>query len=134
MLGDTAVAVHPEDPRYTHLAGKTLRHPFLDRRLRVIADTFVERDFGTGAVKITPGHDPNDYECGKRNSLDFITIFTDEGLIAPGCGQFSGMKRFEAREAVQAELEKLGLYRDTKVFFTHQCRGSGQIFLPDLDP
>ncbi len=115
MLGDTAVAVHPEDPRYTHLVGKQLRHPFLDRRLRVIADTFVERDFGTGAVKITPGHDPNDYECGKRNGLDFITIFTDEGLIAPGCGKFSGMKRFEARKAVQAELEQLGLYRETKV-------------------
>ncbi len=115
MLGDTAVAVHPEDPRYTHLVGKLLRHPFLERRLRVIADTFVERDFGTGAVKITPGHDPNDYECGKRNGLDFITIFTDEGLIAPGCGKFSGMKRFEARKAVQAELEQLGLYRETKV-------------------
>jgi valyl-tRNA synthetase len=115
MLGDTAVAVHPEDPRYTHLVGKQLRHPFLNRRLPIIADTFVERDFGTGAVKITPAHDPNDYECGKRNNLDFITIFTDDGLIAPGCGQFSGMKRFEARKAVQAELEKLGLYKETKV-------------------
>ena len=124
MLGDTAVAVHPEDPRYTHLHGKLLRHPFLDRRLPVIADTFVERDFGTGAVKITPGHDPNDYECGKRNKLDFITIFTDEGLIVQGCGQFSGMKRFEARKAVQAELEKLGLYRETKVktWWSKVCR------------
>ena len=115
MLGDTAVAVHPEDPRYKHLHGKHVVHPFTDRRLPIIQDTFVERDFGTGAVKITPAHDPNDYECGKRNNLKFITIFTDEGEVSAGCGKFSGMKRFEARTAVQEELTKLGLYRETKV-------------------
>jgi len=115
MLGDTAVAVHPEDPRYKHLHGKFVTHPFVDRKLPIIADTFVERDFGTGAVKITPAHDPNDYECGKRNDLKFITIFTDEGEVSPGCGRFSGMKRFDARKAVQEDLSKLGLYRETKV-------------------
>ena len=115
MLGDTAVAVHPEDPRYTHLHGKFVKHPFVDRRLPIIQDTFVERDFGTGAVKITPAHDPNDYECGKRNNLKFITIFTDEGEVSAGCAQFSGMKRFDARRAVQEELTKLGLYKETKV-------------------
>ena len=77
MLGDTAVAVHPEDTRYKNLVGKSVIHPFSDRKLPIIADTFVEREFGTGAVKITPAHDPNDYECGKRNNLQFITIFTD---------------------------------------------------------
>ena len=114
MLGDTAVAVHPEDPRYKHLHGKYVVHPFVDRKLPIIQDTFVERDFGTGAVKITPAHDPNDYEAGKRNNLKFINIFTDDGELTPGCGKFSGMKRFDARKAVQEELDKLGLYRETK--------------------
>jgi valyl-tRNA synthetase len=93
-----------------------VKHPFITgRRLPIIQDTFVEREFGTGAVKITPAHDPNDYECGKRNNLEFINIFTDEGIVTDGCGLFSGMKRFEARKAVQQELTKLGLYRETKV-------------------
>ena len=93
-----------------------MTHPFIEgRRLPIVQDTFVERDFGTGAVKITPAHDPNDYECGKRNDLKFINIFTDDGLVAEGCGVFSGMKRFDARKAVQEELTKLGLYRETKV-------------------
>ena len=90
MLGDTGVAVHPEDDRYKHLVGKHVLHPFLDRKIPIVADTFVERDFGTGAVKITPSHDPNDYECGKRNNLPFINIFTDDGNVADNCGQFSG--------------------------------------------
>ena len=77
MLGDTGVAVHPEDPRYSHLKGKSVVHPFFpNRSIPIIFDDFVEKDFGTGAVKITPAHDPNDYECGKRNNLEFITIFT----------------------------------------------------------
>jgi len=114
MLGDTGVAVHPEDPRYKHLVGKMVIHPFVDRKLPIIADDFVERDFGTGAVKITPGHDPNDYDCGKRNNLPVLNIFTDEGIVASGCGQFSGMKRFDARKAVLEELTNKGLYRETK--------------------
>jgi len=136
MLGDTAVAVHPEDPRYKHLHGKHVVHPFTDRRLPIIQDTFVERDFGTGAVKITPAHDPNDYECGKRNNLKFITIFTDEGEVSAGCGKFSGMKRFEARTAVQEELTKLGLYRETKdnPMVVPVCSRSKDIVEPIIKP
>ena len=82
MLGDVAVAVHPEDARYQEWVGKELIHPFVaERKIFVVADTFVEKDFGTGAVKITPAHDPNDYECGKRHDLEFINLFTDEGKI-----------------------------------------------------
>ena len=90
MLGDTAVAVHPEDKRYAHLKGKFVVHPFCtDRKMPIVFDDFVEKDFGTGAVKITPAHDANDYECGKRNNLKFITIFTDEGNVSDGLGEFS---------------------------------------------
>ena len=80
----------------------------------IVFDDFVEKDFGTGAVKITPAHDPNDYECGKRNKLDFITIFTDDGKISQNCGDFANMPRFEARKAVLETLDKKGLYRGTK--------------------
>ena len=76
--------------RYQKYKGKFVLHPFIkDRRMPIIFDDFVERDFGTGAVKITPAHDPNDYECGKRNNLPFVTIFTDNGFISGGCAQFS---------------------------------------------
>lgn len=88
MLGDTAVAVHPEDPRYKHLHGKLVMHPFCDRKLPIVADDFVERDFGTGAVKITPAHDPNDYEVGLRHQLPFITIFDEDGNIVGDYGKF----------------------------------------------
>jgi len=136
MLGDTAVAVHPEDPRYKNLVGKNVIHPFSDRKLPIIADTFVEREFGTGAVKITPAHDPNDYECGKRNNLPFITIFTDEGIVSPGCGKFSGMKRFDARKEVLAALEEKGLYRETKdnPMVVPVCSRSKDIVEPIIKP
>lgn len=114
MLGDTAVAVHPNDERYKHFIGKKLVHPFCKRRLPVIADSYVEMDFGTGAVKITPAHDQNDYEMGKRHDLPFITIFDDDGNIIGDCGAFVGMKRFDCRREIIKELEKLKLYRDTK--------------------
>jgi len=114
MLGDTAVAVHPEDERYKHLHGKFVTHPFVDRKMPILCDDFVERDFGTGAVKITPAHDPNDYEVGKRHDLPFLTIFTGEGMISEGYGQFTGMPRFEARKAVLAGLKEAGLYIETK--------------------
>ena len=114
MLGDTGVAVHPEDPRYSHLKGKSVVHPFFpNRSIPIIFDDFVEKDFGTGAMKITPSHDPKDYECGKRNNLEFITIFTDDGKVSDNCGEFSGMPRFEARKKVLEALEKKGLYRGT---------------------
>ncbi|KAJ9598284.1 hypothetical protein L9F63_011024 [Diploptera punctata] len=113
MLGDTAVAVHPGDTRYKHLHGKFVIHPFCDRKLPIVCDEFVDREFGTGAVKITPAHDPNDYEVGKRHKLPFITILTDDGFITEGYGKFSGMKRFLARKAVLEALKEKGFYRDT---------------------
>lgn len=113
MLGDTAVAVHPKDDRYKHLHGKFVQHPFCNRRLPIVCDDFVEMGFGTGAVKITPAHDPNDYEVGKRHQLPFITIFTDDGFICGDYGEFTGMKRFDARKAVLAALQAKGLYKET---------------------
>lgn len=114
MLGDTAVAVHPEDPRYTHLHGCHVLHPFCERRLPIVCDTFVDREFGTGAVKITPAHDHNDYEVGQRHSLPFINIISDEGLISGEGGEFAGMRRFDARRAVLEALRQRGLYRGTR--------------------
>lgn len=89
MLGDTAVAVHPADERYKHLHGKYVVHPFCNRKLPIVADEFVEKEFGTGAVKITPAHDPNDFEVGKRHNLPFITILDDNGIIQQGYGKFT---------------------------------------------
>ncbi|RCN40666.1 valine--tRNA ligase [Ancylostoma caninum] len=114
MLGDTAVAVHPEDPRYQHLIGKVCVHPFVDRELPIVPDSFVDREFGTGAVKITPAHDHNDYEVGQRHNLPFITCIDDDGNISPGCGEFSGMRRFDARKAVIEALKERGLYRGSE--------------------
>ncbi|EFN82871.1 valine--tRNA ligase [Harpegnathos saltator] len=114
MLGDTAVAVHPKDSRYAHYIGKYILHPFCDRRIPILADKFVDMEFGTGAVKITPAHDPNDYEVGKRHDLPFINIFNDDGCIIGDYGKFTGMKRFEARVAILEELTKRNLLIDVK--------------------
>ena len=101
-----------------------------------MCDDFVERDFGTGAVKITPAHDPNDYECGKRNNLPFVTIFTDEGNVSDGCAQFSGMPRFEARRAVLNALDKAGLFREKKPnpMVVPVCSRSKDIVEPLIKP
>ncbi|KAL2514378.1 Valine--tRNA ligase [Forsythia ovata] len=115
MLGDTAIAIHPEDPRYIHLHGKYAIHPFNGRKLPIVCDSvLVDMNFGTGAVKITPAHDPNDFEVGKRHNLDFINIFTDDGKINSNGGEFVGMPRFEARVAVNEALKEKGLYRGDK--------------------
>ncbi|KAL4595270.1 hypothetical protein ACB092_12G079300 [Castanea dentata] len=116
MLGDTAIAIHPDDPRYKHLHGKFAIHPFNGRKLPIVCDAIlVDPKFGTGAVKITPAHDPNDFEVGKRHNLEFINIFTDDGKInTDGGPEFSGMPRFNAREAVTEALQKKGLYRGAK--------------------
>ncbi|KAK9500425.1 hypothetical protein O3M35_001693 [Rhynocoris fuscipes] len=114
MLGDTAVAVHPNDERYKHLHGCKLVHPFCNRTIPLVTDEFVDMTFGTGAVKITPAHDHNDYEVGVRHKLPFLTIIDDDGNITGDCGKFTGMKRFDARKAVTAALKELGLYRETK--------------------
>ena len=108
MLGDTAVAVHPEDERYKHLVGKTLILPIVHREIPIVADEYVEMDFGTGCVKITPAHDPNDFEVGLRHNLPVIDTFTDDAHIAEGYGKYSGMDRFEARKAIVADLEAEG--------------------------
>ncbi|XP_033121226.1 valine--tRNA ligase-like isoform X2 [Anneissia japonica] len=114
MLGDTAVAVHPEDQRYKQLQGKNVIHPFRNEPIPIIADDFVDMNFGTGAVKITPAHDPNDYDCGKRNNLPFLQMIDDEGYITDVGKQFKGMKRFLARTAVLEALKEKNLYRGTK--------------------
>ena len=109
MLGDTAVAVHPEDERYTHLVGKMLILPLVDREIPVIADEYVERDFGTGCVKITPAHDPNDFEVGKRHDLPVIKMMNDDATInSEFGGKYAGMDRYEARRAIVADLEAGG--------------------------
>ncbi|CAN6705650.1 unnamed protein product [Malus baccata var. baccata] len=115
MLGDTAIAVHPNDERYRHLHGKHAIHPFNGRRIRIICDAIlVDPEFGTGAVKITPAHDPNDFDVGRRHNLEFINIFTDDGKINQDGGEFAGMPRFKAREAVTEALKKKGLFKDAK--------------------
>ena len=107
MLGDTAVAVHPDDPRYTHLIGKTVELPLTGRRIPVIADDHVDPAFGTGAVKVTPAHDPNDFEIGRRHDLPSLTIMDEHGVITAH-GPFEGLDRFEARPAVVAALREEG--------------------------
>jgi valyl-tRNA synthetase len=115
MLGDTAVAVHPDDARYTHLHGKKLRHPFVDREVPVITDAvLVDMKFRTGAVKVTPAHDFNDFATGKRHSLEEISILNPDGTLNDNGGEFRGMERFLARKAVKKRLTELGLARGSK--------------------
>ncbi len=109
MLGDTAVAVHPEDQRYRHLAGKRVVLPLMNREIPVIADTFVDREFGTGAVKVTPAHDPNDFEAGKRHHLPQIDVLTAEAKMSEAAGRYAGLDRFEARKRIVEDLRGLGL-------------------------
>ena len=109
MLGDTAVAIHPEDERYAHLIGKSVMLPLMNRVIPVVTDTYVDREFGTGVVKITPAHDPNDFEVGKRHNLPEINIMNDDATINANGGRFAGMERYEARKAIVKELEDLGL-------------------------
>ena len=109
MLGDTGVAVHPDDERYRDLIGKTVVLPLMDREIPVVADDAVDPEFGTGAVKVTPAHDPNDYEIGQRHGLEAIDVMTDDARINTSGGRYAGMDRFEAREAVKRDLDALGL-------------------------
>ncbi|TPX44803.1 valine---tRNA ligase [Synchytrium endobioticum] len=136
MLGDTAIAVNPTDERYKHLVGKHAIHPFNSRKLPIIADNYVEKDFGTGAVKITPAHDINDYQIGKRHNLDFINIFTDVGKVNQNGAPFTGLQRFDARVAVLDALKEKGLYIDTKPnkMVLPICGRSGNVIEPLLKP
>lgn len=109
MLGDTAVAVHPEDERYQHLIGKKVILPLMNKEIPVLADSYVDKEFGTGVVKITPAHDPNDFEVGKRHNLQEINIMNDDATINQNGGKYASMDRYAARKLIVKELDKLGL-------------------------
>ncbi|MBQ7288970.1 MAG: valine--tRNA ligase [Clostridia bacterium] len=108
LLGDTAVAVHPDDERYKDLVGKTVRLPLVDREIPIVADSYVEMDFGTGVVKITPAHDPNDFEVGLRHDLPILNVMTDDAKITDEYPKYAGMDRYAARKAIVADLEAGG--------------------------
>ena len=118
MLGDTGVAVNPADERYTDLVGKKVILPIMNREIPVVADDYVEMDFGTGAVKMTPAHDPNDFEVAQRHNLEIITVTNDDGTMNENAGKYNGMDPMECRKAVLEELEKLGLLVKTEDY-TH---------------
>ena len=115
MLGDTAVAVHPEDERYKHLIGKMLILPIIGREIPIIADEYVEKEFGSGAVKITPAHDPNDFEVGLRHDLPQIVVMDESGTMNANAGPYQGLDRFECRKQIVADLKEQGVL--------HQNRG-----------
>ena len=108
MLGDTGVAVHPDDPRYRELVGKKCLLPLVGREMPIVADEYVDLEFGTGCVKMTPAHDPNDFEVGLRHSLDTIRVLDDHGRVVEGYGKYSGLDRYEARKLIVADLEEQG--------------------------
>ena len=135
MLGDTAVAVHPNDERYLHLIGKSVQLPLCDREIPIIADEYVDPEFGTGCVKITPAHDFNDYEVGKRHDLEIINIFTDDALVNENAPEtYRGMDRFEARASIVDQLEALGLLERIEAHKLKIPRGdrSGVVIEPYL--
>ncbi|MDD5281673.1 MAG: valine--tRNA ligase [Candidatus Omnitrophica bacterium] len=114
MLGDTAVAVNPKDKRYKEYIGKILTLPLVNREIKVIADSVVDMQFGSGAVKVTPAHDPNDYLLGKKHNLEFINVMTPDGKMNSSAGKFCGLDRFKAREAVLEDLNSIGLLEKTQ--------------------
>ncbi|MBN1623527.1 MAG: valine--tRNA ligase [Clostridia bacterium] len=114
MLGDTAIAVNPADERYMHLVGKTVILPLMNREIPIVADEYVEMDFGTGMVKVTPAHDPNDFEIGERHNLQIIKVISDDATMGEAAGKFAGLDRYEARKQIIRELEELGLLIKTE--------------------
>ncbi|KAM3438910.1 hypothetical protein MY4824_002980 [Beauveria thailandica] len=137
MLGDTGIAVHPKDTRYTHLVGKNAVHPFIpNRKLPIVADEYVEMDFGTGAVKLTPAHDANDFALGQRHKLEFINILNDDGLMNENAGPFKGQKRFDVRYSIQDALKEKGLYVDKKdnAMKVPMCSKSKDVIEPLMKP
>ncbi len=134
MLGDTAVAVHPDDERYRHLVGTTVELPLTGRRIPIVADAYVDPSFGTGAVKVTPAHDPNDFEIGQRHNLPNLTVMDERGIITAH-GPFLGLDRFEARPAVVAALRAQGLIVAEKRPYLHavgHCERCGTVVEPRL--
>jgi len=136
MLGDTGIAVNPTDERWKTFVGKKAKHPFLDRLLPIFADEEVLKDFGTGAVKITPAHDPNDFKMGKRHQLDFINILNDNGTFNHNAGRYDGVKRFDARYKIVHDLKEKGLYVDWKdnPMKVPRCQKSKDIIEPLMKP
>ncbi|KAJ1723078.1 valine--tRNA ligase [Coemansia erecta] len=137
MLGDTAIAVHPDDARYKHLHGKYVVHPFVDRRIPIIADAEgVDMEFGTGAVKITPAHDHNDYQMGKRQNLEFINLLNEDGTYNNNAGPYNGMPRFHVRKQIVEDLKAKGLYVDTteNPMTVPICEKSKDIIEPMIKP
>lgn len=126
-FGDTAVMVNPADERYKNLIGKKVVLPLIGREIEIIADEYVDMSFGTGAVKVTPAHDTNDYEVGKRHELEFITVFDEKGILNEQCGKFGGLERLAARDQIVAELERLGFIEkiedyENQVGYCYRCK------------
>ncbi|MDN7240336.1 valine--tRNA ligase [Planococcus sp. N028] len=109
MLGDTAVAVHPKDERYKHLIGKTVTLPIIGREMEIVADDYVDMEFGSGAVKITPAHDPNDFEIGNRHNLERVLVMHEDGTMNENAGKYEGMDRFECRKEIVKDLQEMGV-------------------------
>jgi len=114
LLGDTAIAVNPNDERYQKYIGKTVTVPIVNRQIPIIADNYVEMDFGTGVVKITPAHDPNDFEVGKRHNLDIINIMNNDGTLNENAGSYQGLDRYEARKKIIEEFKEMGLFTQAR--------------------
>ncbi len=134
MLGDTAVAMNPEDERYRHLRGKFCLLPLQNRRIPIIEDGYVKKEFGSGLVKVTPGHDPNDYQMGLRHNLEMINILHPDGTLNENAGAYAGMDRFAGRKKVVEDLAALGLIEKTEAY-THSvghCYRSGDVVEPML--
>ncbi|XP_018564087.1 valine--tRNA ligase-like [Anoplophora glabripennis] len=129
MLGDVAVAVHPEDQRHSGFVGRYLWHPFRKEAIPVISDPFVDREFGTGAVKITPAHDQTDFEVAKRHGLKHLQVIDETGNLTAACGDFSGLRRFDARDVVMTQLDNLGLLRGRQhhAMMVPICSRSGDV-------
>ncbi|KAI9845962.1 MAG: Valine--tRNA ligase, mitochondrial [Thelocarpon superellum] len=136
MLGDTGIAVHPTDARYQHLVGKHARHPFVDRLMPIVADDYVDPEFGTGAVKITPAHDPNDFALGTRHGLAFINILNDNGTLNAATGAYDGVKRFDARYTVVEALKARGLFvkKEDNPMKVPLCQRSKDVIEPLMKP
>lgn len=134
MLGDTAVAVHPKDERYQHLIGKKVILPIVGREIAIVADDYVDREFGSGAVKITPAHDPNDFEIGNRHNLERILVMHEDGTMNENAGKYEGLDRFECRKQIVSDLEEAGTLFDIEDH-THQVghsERSGAVVEPYL--
>ena len=118
MLGDVAVAIHPEDERYLHLHGKKLRLPLMDREIPIVLDEWVSREFGTGAVKVTPAHDPNDFALGERHHLPSINVMDDTAHINENGGPYAGLDRYVARKKIVEDLKRRACWRASRTTST----------------